>query len=81
MQNVQALKPNDRSRRAAFAEEILQHIDDGNYYPKCLIFSDETSFHVSRKANKHDLRIWGSQNPYRVEEKNETVPNLLFGVV
>ena len=28
LQTVQALKPDDRPRRAAFAEEILQRIDD-----------------------------------------------------
>ena len=33
LQIVQALKPDDRPRRAAFAEEILQRIDDDNGYP------------------------------------------------
>ena len=32
LQIVQALKPDDHPRRAAFAEEILQRIDDDNDY-------------------------------------------------
>ena len=32
VQNVQVLKPDDRHRRAVFAEKILQPIDDDNDY-------------------------------------------------
>ena len=49
------LKPDDRPRRAAFAEEILHRIDDDNDCLKCVVFSDEASFHVSEKVNKHNV--------------------------
>ena len=63
------LKPDDRPRRAAFAEEILHRIDDDKDYLKCVVFLDEASFHVSGKVNKYNVRIWGSQNPYEVVKK------------
>ena len=34
-----------------------------------MVFSNEASFHVSEKVNWHNVRIWGSQNPYEVVEK------------
>ena len=40
LQIVQVFKPDDCLRRLAFAEEILQHINDDNDYLKCVVFSD-----------------------------------------
>jgi hypothetical protein len=62
MQLVQALEPDDRPRRAAFATEILQRIDDNDYLTR-VCFSDEPNFHTSGKVNRHNVRIWGSENP------------------
>jgi hypothetical protein len=28
-----------------------------------LIFSDEATFHLSGKVNRHNVRIWGTENP------------------
>ena len=50
LQIVQALKPDDRPRQADLAEEILQRIGDENIYLKCVVFSNEASFHVSGKS-------------------------------
>ena len=76
LQIVQALKPDDRPRRAAFAEEILQRIDDDNGYLNSVCFSDEATFHVSGKVNKHNIRIWGSQNPCEVLERERGSPKI-----
>ena len=69
-------KPGDRTRRAAFAEEILQFIDDDIDYLKCVVLSNEASFRVSEKVNKHKVRIWGSQNYCEVVEKERDSPKL-----
>ena len=66
---MQALKPDDCSRRAAYAEEMFQRIDDDNNCYKCVIFSDKASFYVSGRVNKHNVRIWGSQNCYEAVQK------------
>ena len=71
LQIVQALKPDDHSRRAAFAEEVFQRIDDDNVYLNSVIFSDEATFYASGKINKHNIRIWGSENPCEVVEKRQ----------
>ena len=44
LQIVQALKPDDHPRRAAFAEEILQRIDDDSDYLNNVVFSAEAAF-------------------------------------
>ena len=74
---VQALKPDDRPRRTAFVEEILQRIDDDNDYLQCVVFSDEVFFHVCWKVIKHNVRIWGSKNPYEIVDKERDSPKLV----
>lgn len=31
-----------------------------------LIFSDETTFHLTEKVNRHNVRFWGTENPRTV---------------
>jgi hypothetical protein len=33
-----------------------------------LIFSDEATFHLSGKVNRHNVRVWGSENPHATLE-------------
>ena len=68
LQIVQVLQPNDRPQRAAFAEEMLDRIEADNRYLQCVVFSDEVTFHLSGKVNRHNVRIWGSENPHAVIE-------------
>ena len=41
-----------------------------------MIFSDKASFYISGKVNKHNVRIWGLQNPYEIVEKERDSPKL-----
>ena len=41
-----------------------------------MVFSDEATFHVSGKVNKHNIRIWGSENPCEVVEKEKDSPKI-----
>ena len=83
LQIVQALKPDDHPRRAAFVEEILQRIDDDNDYLNSVVFSDEATFHVSGKVNKHNIRIWGSENLCEVvkKERDSSKINVWYGLM
>ena len=76
LQIVQALKPDDYPRRAAFAEEILQCIDDDNDYLNSVFFSNKATFHVPGKVNKHNIRIWGSENSSEVVERERDSPKI-----
>ena len=37
-------------------------------------FSDESTFHVCGKFNRHNCRIWGSENPHQVTECERDTP-------
>ena len=39
-------------------------------------FSDEATFYVSGKVNKRNIRIWGSENPCEVVEKERDSPKI-----
>ena len=39
-------------------------------------FSDESTFHVSGLINRHNSRIWGSQNPHETCELERNSPKL-----
>ena len=60
VQMLQALQPNDMPRQKEFAVNMLQRISEDEAFLKQVCFSDETTFHVSGKLNKHNVRIWGS---------------------
>lgn len=70
VQGVQALQPDNHPRRAAFAMEMLQRIDEDDDYLMCVCFSDEATFHTAGKVNRHNVHIWGLENP-RVVLENE----------
>jgi hypothetical protein len=42
-------------------------MEDDTFLPH-LIFSDEATFHLSGKVNRHNVRIWGLQNPQEALE-------------
>ena len=73
VQMLQALQPNDMPRRKEFAVNMLQRISENEAFFKRVCFSDEKTSHVSGKLNKHNVRIWGSENPMPVENFSEIV--------
>ena len=68
MQVLQALKPEDKPRRKEFARTMLRRLDSDPGFLKRVCFSDESTFHVSGLINRHNSRIWGSQNPHETYE-------------
>jgi hypothetical protein len=69
VQIVQALEPNYRPQRQQFVIEMLDRIDQNPNYLSNVMFSDEATFHTCNKVNRHNIRIWGSENPHGVREK------------
>jgi hypothetical protein len=41
-----------------------------------MLFSDESTFHVCGKVNRHACRFWGSENPHQVIEYERDTPKL-----
>ena len=65
---LQALQPNDMPRRKEFAVNMLQRISEDEAFLRRVCFSDEATFRVSRKLNKRNVKICGSENPYASRE-------------
>jgi hypothetical protein len=76
VQLAQALEPDDHPRRANSATEILQRIDEASDCLRCVCSSDEAAFHTSGKLNRHDIRIWGLENPRVVLESERNRPKV-----
>ena len=49
--------------------------DDPHLLSK-IIFSNEATFHVNGKVNRHNVRIWGSQNPHAVLQVERDSPKV-----
>ena len=77
MQLLQALKPEDKPRRKEFAETMLLRLDLYPGFLKCVCFSDESTFHISGLKNRHNSRIWGSQNQHETYELERDSPQLI----
>ena len=76
VQMLQALQPNDMPRQKKFAVNLLQRISEDGAFLKRVCFSDEATFYVSGKLNKHNVRIWGSENPHASRELQRDRPKV-----
>ena len=60
---VQHLMNADKVVHKEFCMQMFQRIQDDGKFLDSVIFSDESTFHVSGRVNIHNCRIWGSENP------------------
>ena len=68
IQLVQALKPTDYAKREEFALTVLGRMEGDPNYLERIFFTDEATFHVSGLVHRHNVRIWGTENPHVVQE-------------
>jgi hypothetical protein len=56
-----------------------QRLEEDGFAEK-LVFSDEATFHVRGKENRHSVRIWVTENPHATVEHVRDSPkvNVLF---
>jgi hypothetical protein len=57
----------DGMARQHFAKEMLDSIDLDVDFLEKVMFTDEATFHVSGNVHRHNVRIWGTENPHVVE--------------
>lgn len=83
IQLLQELKPDDGAKRFNFAVEMLNKIDENQSFLDDIIFSDEATFHINGSVNRHNSRIYGSENPHTIFEKIRDSPkvNVWCGVM
>lgn len=75
LQLLQALKPTDKLKRLEFSIFMQEAMQDENFASR-LVFSDEATFHVNGKVNRHNVRIWGTNNPYTIIEHERDSPKV-----
>jgi len=51
----------------------MENEDD---YLNKIVFSDEDSFHLGVKVNRHNVRRWGTENPHEIVEQVQHSPKL-----
>jgi hypothetical protein len=68
VQIVQEIKHNDKPLREQFAVDLLQRIDQDEHFLRNVVFSNEATFYMSGKVNRHNCRIWGYENAHSFHE-------------
>lgn len=76
LQLLQALRANDKVRRVEFCNAMLRNMEEDDSFLSRVIFSDEATFHINGKVNRHNVRIWGLQNPHVTLEHERDTPKL-----
>ena len=74
IQIVQKLEPQDRPNRQFFAETLLEREATNPGYLKKIVFTDESTFSVHGEVNRHNCRIWATENPHVTFEKPRVSP-------
>lgn len=75
LQMLQQLRDDDKVKRLAFCVEIQTRFEEDGFIDR-LIFGDESTFHISGKVNKHNLRIWGTENPREIVQHERDSPKV-----
>lgn len=75
LQLLQALHPDDHNKRYEFCSSMLDDMEEDNFAER-LIFSDESTFHLSGKVNHYNIRIWATENPTAVIEHERDSPKM-----
>jgi hypothetical protein len=56
--------------------DMQQQSEDDDAFFDQPIFGDESTFHISGKVNKHNVRIWGTENPGEMVEHGRDSPKV-----
>ena len=72
---VQALRVGDRRKRTDFCDMLLEDMENDTFLP-WLIFSDEATFHLSGKVSRHNVCIWGLENPHEIVQHKRDSPKI-----
>ena len=67
LQVVQAITAADKRKRKQFCVDIKEKLEEDEFNERH-VFSDEATFHTNGKVNRHNVRIWGEENPYATIE-------------
>jgi hypothetical protein len=66
-QRLQHVNAQDKVVHYTFCSDFLSRLEDDEHFTAKIVLSDKATFHLSGNGNRHDLRIWGSNNPHKVK--------------
>jgi hypothetical protein len=73
---------NERPRRTDFCTDMPKHLEGDSLLLDRIVFSGEATFQLSGNVNRHNIVIWGSQNPHQiVEHVRESYGKLFCAVI
>src|SRR5215469_2188886 len=76
IQVVQHLQAKDYTARVDGCNVLIENIERDDHFLSNLIFSDEATFHISGRVNRHNCRIWGEENPHELYEHERDSPKV-----
>ena len=74
LQVVQAITAADKRKRKQFCVDMQEKLEDE--FNECLVFSDEATLHTNGKVNRHNVGIWGEENPHATIEHERDSPKV-----
>ena len=78
LQTVHKLEEESNDRKVEMCETLLYYYENDPSILDNIWFSDEAIFHLSERVNRHNTRIWGTENPKVIEEKERDSPKLIM---
>jgi len=74
---LQFLKPIDHIDRSNFCIKMQNAMTEEGFLDR-VVFSDESTFHISGKVHRHNVRIWSTENPHEMVQHERTFPRSMF---
>ena len=72
---LQHLKDTDKPAREDFCNQMQAMLEEDGFDDH-LVFSDEATFHLIAKVNKHNTSIWGTEHPHSTLEHVRGSPKI-----
>jgi hypothetical protein len=72
---VQFLKQTGHIDCTNFCIKMQEAMAEDGFLDR-VVFSDESTFHLSGKVHRHNVRIWGTENPHAIAHYERTSPKI-----
>ena len=69
------LKPTDHIDRTNFCIKMQDAMTEEDFLDR-VVFSDESTFHINGKVHRHNVRIWGTENPHEMVPHERASPKI-----
>jgi len=74
---LQFLKLTDHIDQSIFCVKMQAAMTEEGFLD-CVVFSDESTFHISGKVHRHNVHTWNTENPHEMVQHERTSPRSMF---